>query len=434
MKLPLDMFLAFRYLRPKRTFVSFITLLSILGPALGVAVLIIVNSIMQGFQRNIKESLMSWQAHLQVYPLHNVTYSEQEITRIMEIMGKHGIKAAPVIQDNALIQVKNGYEQYCLPKLVYGINPEYERAVTGLLNKSFQGRFDIREKEAIIGWRIAQSLGLSIGSEFLLHSPKRLTQNVKFGDDGSLDVGNVDEVYLPERVTVVGIFDMGISDLDDNVIYMHLDQVADLHGLNWRSATSIQGKVDDPMDMRKIVADLDADLNPPNRMQGGKIITWQERNAKLFETLRVEHLLLLFLMTFILVVASFSIAATLITVVVKKTREIGVMKAVGIGSLSVARIFITEGLVIGIVGSLLGTVLGVLVVVFRTQVAAFLSWVVGHDVFPAEMYHLSELPAQMTTGDLVGFNALAIVICILSALIPSLFAALMPPAKSLQEA
>ena len=285
----------------------------------------------------------------------------------------------------------------------------------------------------IIGWRMAQNLGLRMGDQFLLHSPKRLTQNVKFDDDGKLDVGNVDEVYLPEKVTVVGIVELGISDLDDNVIYMHIDQVADLQGYDWRSATSIQGKVKDPMDMNEIVLKLNAALNSGGGLMRYRIVTWQERNAKLFETLRVEHILLLFLMTFILLVASFSIAATLITVVVKKTREIGVMKAMGIGSISVARIFVLEGLIIGIIGSVLGTIIGALVVIYRTNVAAVISFIVGHEVFPAELYHLSEIPADMSAGDLIGFNALAIVICILSALIPSLFAAFMTPAKSLQE-
>lgn len=434
MKLPLDLFLACRYLKPKRTFVSFITLISILGPALGVAILIIVNSIMQGFQTNIKKGIMSWQSHLNVMPTWSATFEEQEVKRIMKAMQKLDIVAAPVITDNALIQVKRGHEQFCVPKVVYGINPKHERSITGLLNDKFQGTFDIREKQAIIGWRMAQSLGLKIGSDFLLHSPKRLTQNIQFDDDGKLDVGNVDEIYLPEKVTVVGIFDMGIADLDDSIIYLHIDQVADLHGLEWRSATAIQGKVKDPMDMTGIVSKLNAELTPTHGLVTTRIVTWQERNAKLFETLRVEHLLLLFLMTFILIVASFSIAATLITVVVKKTREIGIMKAMGVSSFTVARIFIVEGLVIGIIGSALGTLIGVLVVIYRTPVAACISWIVGHDVFPAELYHLSELPAQLKMTDLTTFNLLAILICIFSALIPSLFSALMKPAKSLQDA
>ena len=294
MRLPLDLFLALRYLRPKRTFVSFITLLSILGPALGVAVLIIVNSIMQGFQKNIKESIMSWQAHLHVMSTVSGTLNDVEVERVMAEMTKLGIQAAPIIQDNALIQIQHGSNQACVPKIVYGINPKHERAISGILNKKFIGTFDIIEKQAIIGWRMAQNLGLRMGDQFLLHSPKRLTQNVKFDDDGKLDVGNVDEVYLPEKVTVVGIFDLGISDLDDNVIYMHIDQVADLQGYDWRSATSVQGKVADPMEMREIVLKLDSALNSGFGLRRYRIITWQERNAKLFETLRVEHILLLF--------------------------------------------------------------------------------------------------------------------------------------------
>lgn len=430
--LPLELFLAFRYLRPKRTFVSFITLLSVLGPALGVAVLVIVNAVMLGFQRNIKESIMSWQAHLHVHPLMAETFDELESAKIEEVLARHGVTAAPLIQATALVQVSQFGEQSCVPKVVYGIEPGRERAFTSLVNAKFQGRFDLKEKEAIVGWRMAASLGLRLDSEFLLHSPAKLTRNIRFGEDGELNVGELDEVYLPERVRVVGIFDMGLSDLDDNVIYLHQDQAAELQGYEWRSATSIQGKVADPMRMDALVAELSQALDQA-LVRPVRVVTWQERNAKLFETLRVEHLLLLFLMTFILVVASFSIAATLITVVVKKTREIGVLKAMGVSSLCVARIFIVEGLVIGVIGSALGTVLGTLVVVYRTQVAAFISWVVGHEVFPAELYHLSEIPAELTWRDLSCFNGLALVICILSALVPSLFAALMTPAKSLQE-
>lgn len=431
-RLPLELFLAFRYLRPKRTFVSFITLLSVLGPALGVAVLLIVNAVMLGFQRNIKESIMNWQAHLHVHPLHAEVFDERELQLLQEILARHGVTSAPIIQTTALVQVRQHQDQTCVPKIVNGIDPARERDISGLVNGKFQGRFDIAEKEAIIGWRMAAGMGLKIGSEFLLHSPARLTKNIRFSEDGQLDVGDMDEVYLPERVKVAGIFDMGLADLDDGVIYIHQDQAAELQGYEWRSATSLQGKVKDPMQMQLLVQELTAELQ--TRMpRPVRLITWQERNAMLFETLRVEHVLLLFLMTFILVVASFSIAATLITVVVKKTREIGVLKAMGVSSWCVARIFILEGLVIGVIGALIGTVLGTLVVIYRTQVAAFLSWVVGHEVFPAELYHLSEIPAELTCQDVTCFNVLALVICVLSALIPSLFAALMTPAKSLQE-
>ncbi|MCR4572363.1 MAG: ABC transporter permease [Lentisphaeria bacterium] len=423
-------------MRPKRTFVSFITLLSILGPTLGVAILLIVNSIMAGFGKDIQENIMSWQAHLHVFPNMKTTMDEPE--KIMDILEKHGVKASPLIQDSALIQVRattlsGDTEQLIQPKVVYGIDPDREGAVTGLKGAMLYGKFNIEEGEAIVGDRLASSTGLRIGSSFLIHSPARLTQNVKWDQDGQVHIGQPDEVYLPEEVKVVGIFSMGFAEFDENVIFVRRDQAADLFGYDWGSATSIQGKVPDPMQMDKLVQELTGLINEPNRLRQFRIVTWKERNMMLFNTLQVEKKLMAFLMTFILLVASFSIAATLITVVVQKTREIGTLKAVGVSSWTVARIFMFQGAVIGVFGTTFGITLGLLVIHYRNAIAAVLSKIMGHDVFPAELYHLNHLPALWTASDLVTVSILSMTVCILAALIPAIFASALPPAKSLQD-
>ena len=436
MHLPLDIFLALRYLRPKRTFVSFITLLSILGPTLGVAILLIVNSIMAGFGKDIQENIMSWQAHLNVFPNMKSTMDDPE--KIIEILEKHGVKASPLIQDSALIQVKASTlsgetEQVIQPKVVYGIDPAREGEVTGIKGAMIYGKFDIEEGEALVGDRLANAVGLRIGSSFLIHSPARLTQNVKWDKDGQVHVGQPDEVYLPEEVKVVGIFSMGFAEFDENVIFVRRDQAADLFGYDWGTATSVQGKVPDPMQMDKLMQELNSSINEPNRLRRFKIVTWKERNQMLFSTLQVEKKLMAFLMTFILLVASFSIAATLITVVVQKTREIGTLKAVGVSSWTVARIFMFQGAAIGVFGTTFGITLGLLVIHYRNAIAAILSKIMGHDVFPPELYHLNHLPALWTASDLVTVSILSMTVCILAALIPAIFASALPPAKSLQD-
>ena len=436
MHLPLDIFLALRYLRPKRTFVSFITLLSILGPTLGVAILLIVNSIMAGFGKDIQENIMSWQAHLHVFPNMKSTMDDPE--KIIAILEKHGVKASPLIQDSALIQVKANTlsgetEQVIQPKVVYGIDPAREGEVTGIKGAMIYGKFDIEEGEALVGDRLANAVGLRIGSSFLIHSPARLTQNVKWDKDGQVHVGQPDEVYLPEEVKVVGIFSMGFAEFDENVIFVRRDQAADLFGYDWGTATSVQGKVPDPMQMDKLMQELNGDINEPNRLRRFKIVTWKERNQMLFSTLQVEKKLMAFLMTFILLVASFSIAATLITVVVQKTREIGTLKAVGVSSWTVARIFMFQGAAIGVFGTTFGITLGLLVIHYRNAIAAILSKILGHDVFPPELYHLNHLPALWTANDLVTVSILSMTVCILAALIPAIFASALPPAKSLQD-
>ena len=421
MRLPADLFLALRYLRPKRTFVSIITLLSILGPVLGVAILLIVSAVMAGFDRDIKAGIMNLQAHVQVYPAWERAFSSP--APVIAKMAAVGVDASPLIEGSALLQIRDSI----LPKVVRGINPEQEKKVTGLHAAMVRGRYELRDGEALIGDRLAFSLGLSIGDAVLIHSPARLTSNVKWHDDGQVDVTAPDEVYLPEEVKIAGIFSMGVADFDDNIIFLTLDQAAELFGHDWGAASCVQGKVADPLNMDKITKEL------KEALPGVTVVTWQERNQLLFGTLRVEKNLMTFLMAFIVLVASFSIAATLITVVVQKTREIGVMKAVGMPRFLIARIFLLQGGIIGVIGTVAGTLLGMAVIGLRNQIAGILSLAMGHDVFPAELYHLTRIPALTTADDLVRIVILSIAICVLAALVPALYASALAPAKALQE-
>jgi lipoprotein-releasing system permease protein len=421
MKLTADIFLALRYLRPKRTFISIITLLSILGPTLGVAILLIVSSVMAGFDRDIRNGIMNMQAHLVVYPMLESTFRKP--LEIIEKLEHHGVKSAPVIEGSALLQSRN----QILPKVVRGIIPELEKEVTSIQRNYLTPGLILKEKQIVIGTRLAEMLDLRIGDSVLIHSPARLTENIHWQDDGSVKISEPDEFYLPEEVKVVGYYSMGVADYDDNVIIMHLDQAAEIFGQSWGSATSIQVAVPDPLAMDNLTQKLKTEFPFFN------FITWQEKNELLFGTLKVEKNLMTFLMTFIVLVASFSIAATLITVVVQKTREIGVMKAVGMSPFCIARIFLFQGAIIGIIGTSLGVALGLTVMACRNQIADLLSFLMGHEVFPPELYHLTRIPALTTTTDLLLIISLSLGICILAALVPAVYAAAMQPAKALQE-
>ena len=378
MRLPLDIFLALRYLRPKRTFVSIISLLSVLGPLLGVAILIIVTSVMAGFDRDIRTGIMNMSAHLTFYPLNGEGYFVDPMPFIetLEREGKAaGLHAAPVIEGTALVQLR----QSVYPKVVRGILPEREKLVTKIQENFQEKRPPLAEGEAAIGSRLAVMLGMKLGDEFLIHSPAHLTENITWTDDGKVEIHEPDEFYLPEQCRVANFYSMGISDYDDNVIVLHLDQAADLFGLDWGSATSIQAVVDDPMNITELTRTLRA-AHP-----GCSVVNWQEKNQMLFNTLQSEKNLMTFLMAFIVLVASFTIATTLITVVVQKTREIGIMKAVGISSLTIGRIFLLQGFIIGLIGTALGTTAGLLILHYRDAIARLLSRIMGVEVFPAEL-------------------------------------------------
>lgn len=421
MSLPAELFLALRYLKPKRTLVSVITLLSVLGPTLGVAIMLIVSSVMSGFDRDIREGIMRMQAHLSVYPRFSESFAEP--LSLVSQFASYGVKSTPVIEGNALVQVR----KLVLPKVVRGIVPELEKQVTSIQRNYFQPGHVLQEGEVVIGGRLASSCGLRVGDEMLIHSPARLTKNIVWKDDGTVEFKENEEIYLPEEVKVAGLYSMGVADYDDNVIIMHLDQAAELMGLDWGSATSIQIAVPDPMQMQQLQEKLENDF-PMCRF-----VSWQEKNKLLFGTLQVEKNLMTFLMTFIVLVASFCIAATLITVVVQKTREIGVLKAIGMSGARIARIFLLQGGLIGLLGTGLGLGLGLLVIACRDRIANLLSLLMGHEVFPAELYHLMKIPALTTASDLLLIVALSLGICLLAALLPALYAASLQPAKALQK-
>ena len=421
MRMTADFFLALRYLRPKRTFVSVITLLSILGPVLGVAVLIIVSAVMAGFDRDIRQSIIDMQSHVQLYPLYEPSVAEPD--KIISQLKDVGVVGAPLIEGSALIQVSGNI----VPKVIKGIVPEQERLVSNLSRSMLAGRYEIKDGEAIVGDRLASQLRLKIGDSLLIHSPARLTQNVQWKDDGTVDVRSPDDLYLPEQVRIVGLYSMGVADFDDNIVFLTLDQAAELFGKEWDTASCIQCRVPDPMNIEPVQEKIQR-MFP--RLEA---LTWKERNRMLFGTLRVEKNLMTFLMAFIVLVASFSIAATLITVVVQKTREIGVMKAVGMSWQMVARVFLLQGAIIGVLGTAFGTALGLLIIAFREKIADLLSWIMGTDVFPAELYHLRKIPALVTSGDLAFIVLLSLAICVLAAVVPALYASSLAPAHALQE-
>ena len=427
MYLPADIFLAFRYLRPKRTFISIITLLSVAGPTLGVAVLIVVMSVMSGFDRDIRARILEMQAHLQILPGYNLDGTPAVLEQpqpILDILGQQAIQAAPIIETPILIQHRKSINI----KFLRGIEPRLERTVTNLANRVVAGRFEIGEGEALVGRELADELGAGVGDTLLIHAPGKLAENIKWNDDGSIEMDKEGDVFLPEEVVIAGIFSMGMYEYDSSMVFIHIDQAAELTGLDWGMATGIHAQVPDPFDMSGEVFRLRQALGGQ-----GRIVTWQEANAQLFGALRVEKNLQMLVLSFIVVVAAFCIAGTLLTVVTQKTRDIGVMRAVGMGRFSVARIFVLLGGIIGFLGTFGGTVAGLTVVHFRNQVADLLGRVMGVEVFPKELYHLTQIPAMVKRTDLSLIVCMAFLICVGASLMPALYAACIPPARALQD-
>lgn len=416
-----ELFLTARYLRPKRSAVSLITVLSILGVTLGVAVLMVVVAVMTGFTDLMKEKLIETQAHFQITSGDGRALGSPK--KVIAAVEKAGGSAAPVVMSQVMAQ--NG--RTLDPQVVmFGTSAEALKKHLSFENALQAGELRLGANEAIISVNMAYRWGIGVGSKILLHSAQKLTKLVKVGEDGSIGLNSEAEQCLPTEFKVVGLYSMGKYDFDRSVLFVGADDAAELVGLPWGAATAVYGWGPDPFKQDKLLEEIRKGL------PAMQVVSWQEKNQQLLGVLATEKNMMYFLLIFIVLVAAFSIANTLITSVYQKTREIGVLKALGASDRTVMMIFVLQGTFIGVIGSICGTVLGFLVITFRNEILHLTSRCLGVDLFPKEFYFFNGLPAHIVGTDVLFIVLPSILLCTLGALLPALRAAFLDPAKALR--
>ena len=416
-----ELFLTGRYLRPKRSAVSLITVLSILGVTLGVAVLMVVVAVMTGFTDLMKEKLIETQAHFQITSGDGRALGSPK--KVIAAVEKAGGSAAPVVMSQVMAQ--NG--RTLDPQVVmFGTSAEALKKHLSFENALQAGELRLGANEAIISVNMAYRWGIGVGSKILLHSAQKLTKLVKVGEDGSIGLNSEAEQCLPTEFKVVGLYSMGKYDFDRSVLFVGADDAAELVGLPWGAATAVYGWGPDPFKQDDLLEDI------RKRLPAMQVTSWQEKNQQLLGVLATEKNMMYFLLIFIVLVAAFSIANTLITSVYQKTREIGVLKALGASDRTVMMIFVLQGTFIGVIGSICGTVLGFLVITFRNEILHLTSRCLGVDLFPKEFYFFNGLPAHIVGTDVLFIVLPSILLCTLGALLPALRAAFLDPAKALR--
>jgi len=408
-RLPFELFLGFRYLKPKRTFVSVITLISVAGVVLGVWALIVVIAVMTGFDRALREKLMGMHAH--------VTVTGGVIQKGDELMARlrttTGVKAvSPFAMGLVLVE----FNQRVATPYLKGIDPDREQKVSRLAEyvRAGQGSLDLKGEKVLIGSELAAQQGIFIGDKITVYSPRNLE---KKGE----------EVYLPLELTVTGIFKSGMFEYDMGLIFTSLETAQELYGIG----TAIHGielMTDDPFVGAKRVADEVNQTLPV----GLRAQTWAELNQRLLGAIQVEKVTMFILFSFVLVVASFCIMSTLITTTVQRTREIGVLKAVGASSGQIARLVLAQGFVVGVFGVAVGLSLGLLTIDHLPFLQNLITKVVGMDVFPRDIYNFAEIPALLALRDGLIITSVSLLICTLGGLIPALWAARLEPLEALR--
>ncbi|MBR4172617.1 MAG: ABC transporter permease [Kiritimatiellae bacterium] len=406
--MPFSFFLALKYFRPKRSFTSIITLVSVLGMVLGVAIIIIVRAVMTGFGELWQEKILDFKPHITLASNSGraIQNEQQLCQRLEQVPGV--VAAAPSLETRVLLE----YRKQVVAPIVIGTDSERATKVMKL-NRMVEGRFDLEGDSVVLGIDMARQLGVFVGNEIFIYSPMNLVEK--------------DEIYFPERLTVTGIFDSGQNEFDSGFVIVSLHVARDLLGMK-TGVHTISLKCKDPQKtvaFEKVVEDVKK-LTP-----GFHVRTWQEVDKALFNALAVEKNMMALLLAFITVVAIFCVMNTLIVLTVQKTDEIGLFKALGFSSRQVMGVFVIHGWIQCIAGVLLGIGAAFLIL---NNLQTMVEWLatLGVEVFPKNVYGLSQIPWSVTPREVAEVAVLVVFFCTLASLLPAGIAARKDPVQSLR--
>ncbi len=407
--MPFSLFLALRYLRPKRSVASVITVVSILGVMLGVAAVIVVRSVMTGFGDIWEKKILDFKPHVSlVQRVGNVVTDEtrlaQELKTIPGVMS-----VTPEIDTRVLLS----YRGRVLAPVILGVDGE-EFTKAYKIGQPLAGTFDLAGDAIVLGRHVARQLGVFVGDEITVYSPKTLVAK--------------DEVFLPIKWRVVGIFSCGQYEYDSGYVVASLNNVRDLMGME-TGVFAIHVKTDCPTDPVRFPQLLKriSTVAPTLRQ-----ITWQEADSELFKALAVEKNMTAILLLLISLVALFCVMNTLLVLTVQKTPEIGLLKALGFGKHQIIGVFTIHGMIQCTTGIILGLLVSWAILANLQNLVVLLAKV-GVQVFPEAIYGLAEIPHRIIPSDIVWTVLIVYVFGLLASLIPAILAALKDPVKALNE-
>ncbi len=403
------LFLSLKYLKPRRSVVSVITLVSILGVMLGVAVVIIVRSVMTGFGDIWEEKILDFKPHITLVARQgNVVRGEDRIAEAVRRVP--GVVCATPELDTRILLAHRGR---VLAPVIVGIEGE-EFARAYKVGAPVAGSFDLDGDSIVLGRSAARTLGVWVGDEVTVYSPKTLVAK--------------DEVFLPLKWRVAGIFSCGQNDYDSNYAIASLGNVRDLLGIE-KGVFAIHVKTDCPTDPVRFGA-VDSALGalaPELRR-----ISWREADSEIFGALAVEKNMTAILLSLISLVAAFCVMNTLLVLTVQKTPEIGLLKALGFGRGQIMKVFLVHGVIQCAIGVVLGLLASWAVLANLQNIVEALARM-GVQVFPASVYGLAAIPHRLIASDIVWVVAMVFAFGFLASFVPALLASLKDPVKALNQ-
>jgi len=407
-----ELFVGLRYLRARRKtrFVSFITFISLAGIALGVAALIVILSVMNGFEGELRDRLLSMTAHGYVTGSDGLISDWRTTQRtVSEEPGV--IAAAPLVEMEGMIRTGRSLRGV----LVHGVLPADESQVSGRTINFVEGSLDVLvpgERNIVLGRFLAIDLGVRIGDGVVLLIPRP-------GADGMLEP-------VLERFVVRGVFEAGVQDHDATLALVHVTDAARLLSLGDK-VSAVRFLTDDVMSAPLVSKGLAAKLG-----SGFRSSDWTVENQSYFRAIRLEKMMMSLLLSLIIGVAAFNIVASLVMVVTDKTTDIAILRTLGMGSSDVVRVFFIQGAVIGWFGVFLGVATGVLLAINVPTVVPFLENLFGFQIMPGDVYYVTAIPSILESEDVITISVAAFVLTSVATLYPARRAAHVNPAVALR--
>jgi len=413
-----EWFIGLRYLKAKRkqTFISIITIISIVGVMVGVMALIVVLAVMSGFEKTLKEKILGTQAHLVLLKANQEGMDDYEevAKKLQEV--KSVVSAAPFIFNQVMLSSESNVSGV----VIKGIDPDRVGKVTELAHNMKAGRLqdlkEAKENESsgiILGVELAKHLSVSLNDAIQVISP--LGTMTPMG-------------MMPKmrRFRVVGIFYSGMYEYDNTMAYVSLESAQKFFGMG-AHVTGIEIKTKDIYKVKEVGKEIRQKMGFPFWTKD-----WMEMNRNLFSALKLEKIAMFIILVLIVLVAAFNIISTLIMVVMEKHKDIAILKSMGAPSRGILKIFVIEGGVIGVVGTIFGTLLGLGAAFNLEKITVFVENLFGFKILASDVYYIDKLPSQVNPMDIGMIVVTAILISLLATLYPSWRASRLDPAESLR--
>ncbi len=417
MKLPFSLFLALKYLRPKRSMVSMITVLTMIGIMLGVAILIVVLSVMTGFDDVHKSHMIKLDSHVQI-SARGSSFNPDEVLEVVNSVP--GVTAAAPAVQGFVMMTRYGQ---AVTGMLRGIDPELEKGISDVESFLIEGEMPTGEETVVVGNRLALELNTFVGDTLTVYSPQCFVSQ--------------DELRLPAELKVCGIFSVDMYDIDSQFMISSLPTAREVFNMD-RGVMSLRVMANDPLKAGEIgeqielkleqTAEKDAKLSWFRYLYAR---SWMEIHQDLLSTLKVEKDMMFLLLCFISIVATFCVTITLITLCVQKTHEIGLLKALGFSSGKVVGVFLFLGFIQGMFGCFLGVGLGVAI---SSNLDAILNFLrrFNPGLMSAQFYQFAEMPSRTTPEDVLAVCLIVLFFSVCSGILPAWRAANMEPVDALR--